>query len=61
MKFSFLSLQFKRWPLDICFKLASHYGFDGVEIWGARPHAYPFDIDSRAAASIRSMQSGSYS
>ena len=56
MKFSFLSLQFKRWPLDFCFKLASHYGFDGVEIWGARPHAYPFDIDSRAAASIRSMQ-----
>ena len=25
--------------------MASRYGFDGLEIWGGRPHAYPYDMD----------------
>lgn len=53
MKFAFLSLQFKRWPLERSFAMAAKYGFEGVEIWGARPHAYPYDIDAEAAARIR--------
>ena len=56
MKLSFLSLQFKRFPLEYSFQMASKYGFDGVEIWGARPHAYPFDIDSSTAHEIRSLK-----
>lgn len=56
MKFCFLSLQFKRWPLEYCFQMARHYGFQGLEIWGARPHAYPFDVDTSLATEIRGYQ-----
>ena len=45
MKFSFLSYQFSRYPLEYCFKMAREYGFHGVEVWGARPHAYAWDMD----------------
>lgn len=40
MKFSFLTYQFARYPLEYCFYMAKEYGFNGVEVWGARPHAY---------------------
>ena len=56
MKFSFLSLQFKRWPLEYAFQMATEYGFDGLELWGARPHAYPFDIDLTAVSEILNWQ-----
>ena len=56
MKFSFLSLQFKRWSLEYAFQMATEYGFDGLELWGARPHAYPFDIDLTEASEILSWQ-----
>lgn len=55
MKLSFLTLLAKRYPLEYSFRLASEIRFDGVEIWGARPHAYPFDIDEDTAAQIRSL------
>lgn len=45
MNFGLISLDFKRFPLEKCFKTASLYGFQGVEIWGGRPHAYPYDMD----------------
>lgn len=48
MKLSFLTYQFKRYPLEYCFKMAKEYGFDGVEVWGGRPHAYVDDMDSNA-------------
>ena len=46
MKFSFLTYQFARYPLEYCFYMAKEYGFNGVEVWGARPHAYPYDMDN---------------
>lgn len=55
MKFAFLSLQFKRWPLEYSFQMAQRYGFDGVEVWGARPHAYPFDVDAALSKEIRNF------
>lgn len=45
MKFSFLTYQFARYPLEVCFRMAKEYGFEGVEVWGARPHAYAYDMD----------------
>lgn len=47
MKFSFLTYQFARYPLEVCFQMANAYGFEGVEIWGARPHAYAWDMEDR--------------
>jgi len=52
MKFSFLTYQFARFPLEYCFKMAKEYGFEGVEVWGARPHAYAFDMDKQAIQDI---------
>lgn len=45
MRFSFLTYQFARYPLEICFQMAKEYGFEGLEIWGARPHAYAWDME----------------
>lgn len=56
MKFSFLTYLFCRFPLAYSFKMAQYYGFDGVEIWGARPHAYAWDIDSAAIQEIRELK-----
>ena len=44
MKFSFLTYQFCRFGLEHSFKMAQEYGFEGVEVWGGRPHAYAHDI-----------------
>ena len=46
MKFSFLTYQFARYPLEYCFYMAKEYGFNGIEVWGARPHAYAYDMDN---------------
>lgn len=52
MKFSFLTYQFARYPLEYCFEMAKEYGFDGVEVWGARPHAYAYDMDREAVQKV---------
>lgn len=44
MKFSFLTYQFCRFPLEYSFKMAQRYGFSGVEVWGGRPHGYTYDM-----------------
>lgn len=40
MKFGFMSLDFRRMPLEFSFKMAKEYGFDGVEIFCARRHVH---------------------
>ena len=52
MKLSFLTLQFKHYPLETSFLMARRYGFDGIELWGARPHAYPYDGDDALVRDI---------
>lgn len=52
MKLAFLTLLFKRYPLEYSFHIARKYDLDGIEIWGGRPHAYPFDL-SHTASDIR--------
>ncbi|MFR3752545.1 MAG: hypothetical protein ACLTW9_10150 [Enterocloster sp.] len=44
MKFGLISLDFKRFSLEYCFKMARRYGLDGVELWGGRPHGYFTDM-----------------
>ena len=52
MKFAFLTYQFARYPLEYCFRMAKEYGFEGVEVWGARPHAYAPDMDREAVNAV---------
>mgnify|MGYP000867210647 FL=1 len=52
MKFGCFSLDYKRFSLERAFRDAARYGFDGIEIWGGRPHAYPFDMDAGQVRTI---------
>ncbi len=52
MKFAFLTYQFARYPLEYCFEMAKEYGFEGIEVWGARPHAYAYDMDKEAVRKV---------
>lgn len=56
MKLSYLTYQFKRFPLEYCFQMAKEYGFDGVEVWGGRPHAYVPDMDKAAVKELNSWK-----
>ena len=56
MKFGCFSLDFRRFPLERAFQAAARYGFDGLELWGGRPHAHPFDVTAQRAAEIRSWK-----
>jgi len=56
LKFGLISLDFRRYPLEFCLQVAERYGFDGVEIWAGRPHAFPDDIDKAAIAEINSWK-----
>lgn len=53
MKLSFLSMLYMRWPLEKAFEAAARQGYDGVEVWGGRPHAYGPDVDEKRAEEIR--------
>ena len=56
MKYAIMSLDYKRYPLEYCFKLANRYGFDGLEIFGSRLHLYPDDLTSEKAKEILSFK-----
>lgn len=60
MKFSFLTYQFCRFPLKRCFELAHLYGFEGVEVWGARPHAYAYDMNQYRIADINKWKTDNH-
>lgn len=55
IKFSFLTYLFCRFPLEKCFELAQKYNFDGIELWGGRPHAYAYDMTPERISHIRSL------
>jgi fructoselysine 3-epimerase len=57
MKFGLISLDFRRVSLETCFRTAARCGFSAVEIWGGRPHAWPYDVDAAAARRILSWKS----
>ena len=52
MKKGLISLDFRRYSIESCFRFASENGYDGVELWGGRPHAYPPDVLKRDSGEI---------
>ncbi len=44
MKISFFTASMHRYPIEKSFEIASKFGYDGIEIWGGRPHAYAPDM-----------------
>lgn len=47
-----------RLSLEKAFDDAKRYGFDGVEVWGGRPHAYAPDLVGDGARAIRELAEG---
>jgi len=56
MKLSILTLLFRRYELEKTFEICSALGYDGIEIWGARPHAYPLDMDEEAIENVLRLE-----
>lgn len=56
MKFGCFSLDYRRFPLERAFQDAHRLGFAGLEIWGGRPHAYPFDLDREETGRILNLK-----
>ncbi len=52
MKISLLSNLFANFPLEKAFEIISAQGYDGIEIWGGRPHGYTFDMDEEHVENI---------
>lgn len=44
MKLGMFTSGYQRSPLENCFKDAKRFGYDYIELWGGRPHAYPYDL-----------------
>lgn len=46
---------FKGYPLRKAFEVSRKCGFDGIEIWGGRPHAYPYDMNAEKIREILAL------
>lgn len=53
IKLSQSTFVYFRYPLDEAIRRLAHFGYDGVEIWGGRPHAYWEDMDDNRCSKIR--------
>lgn len=55
MKISFFTNSLHRWPIEKSFEVASKFGYDGIEIWGGRPHAYAPDMRPENIQKIKDL------
>ncbi|SPX09217.1 fructoselysine 3-epimerase [Escherichia coli] len=46
MKTGMFTCGHQRLPIEHAFRDASELGYDGIEIWGGRPHAFAPDLKS---------------
>jgi len=44
MKLGMFTSGYQRNPLEHCFIDAKRFGYDYIEVWGARPHAFAYDL-----------------
>ena len=55
MKLSLSSFIYFNYPLDEAIRRTAAAGFDGIDIWGGRPHAYRRDLSERELATLRRL------
>ena len=55
MKIGLFTMPYMRLPLERAFRDAARFGYDGVEIWGGRPHAYSFDLKAGGISEIKEL------
>lgn len=55
MKIGMFTSGYQRNPIEHVFEDAKRFGYDYIELWGARPHAYPFDLKKGGIKEIRAL------
>jgi len=55
MKISFFTASMHRYPLEKSFEVAARFGYDGIEIWGGRPHALVSDMREEDIKKINAL------
>ncbi len=55
MKISLFTMGYMRLPLEQAFHDAARFGYDGIEIWGGRPHAYAPDLKAGGLAELKAL------
>ncbi len=44
MRIGIFTSGYQRYPLEQAFRDGKRFGYDYLELWGGRPHAYPYDL-----------------
>lgn len=55
MKIGMFTCGYQRYPLEYCFEDARRFGYDYIELWGGRPHAYAPDLKNGDIKTLRSL------
>lgn len=55
MKIGMFTSGYQRNPLEHCFLDAKEYGYDYIELWGGRPHAYAPDLKNGEIKEVRRL------
>jgi protein FrlC len=55
MKIGLFTMPYMRLPLERAFRDAKRFGFDGVEVWCERPHAYALDLKAGGDREVKEL------
>lgn len=55
MKLGLFTSGYQRNPLEHCFEDAKRFGYDFVELWGGRPHAYAYDLEKGEIEEVKRL------
>ena len=55
MKLSISTFVYLNYPLEEAIRRIASFGYDGVEIWGGRPHAYRRDLSTGEIEALRAL------
>lgn len=55
MKIGMFTSGYQRNPLEHCFMDAKRFGYDYIELWGARPHAFAPDLKAGDIKTLRKL------
>ena len=55
MKIGLFTMSYMRLPLERAFGDAARLGYDGVEVWGGRPHAYAPDLKAGGIRKVKEL------
>ena len=56
MKYGLFTCPYQRLPLERAFMDAKAFGYDYIELWGGRPHAFPPDLLAGEMSAVMDLQ-----